>query len=119
MSTLLAWIVAIYVLYLLTGKGSRFPGSNRKIFRLSHHETIRFVDGPLEGTTAQQRTDRAGLPAFQITPRVTRRGDLGGSYTLPYERRLLCDDCHHWHYTEGWTDEDLALADITEWGKAA
>lgn len=118
MSVLLSVIVIGYVLASMTGK---LPASwsGARIFRLSHHETIRFVDGPLAGTTAQQRTDRAGLPAFQITPRITRRDDLGGGYTLPYERGLLCDDCHHWHYTEGWTHENLAMADITEWGKAA
>ncbi len=118
MSAALAVVVAIYVLAVMTGTlAARWAGA--RVFRLSHYETIRFVDGPLAGSTAQQRTDRAGLPAFQITPRITRRDDLGGSYTLPYERKLLCDHCHHWHYTEGWTDENLALADITEWGKAA
>lgn len=113
--------IIIIVVYVLTAAAGKLPASwsGANIFRISHHETIRYVDGPLGGSTAQQRTDRAGLPAFQITPWVTRRGDLGGGYSVPYERGLLCDDCHHWHYTEGWTHENLALADISDWGRAA
>lgn len=83
----------------------------------SRHETIRFIDGPLAGATTQQQIGRDGLPGFQITPRITRRYDLGGTYTLPYERGLLCDHCHHWHYTEGWTHKNLASAEIETWGQ--
>lgn len=117
MSAALAVVVAIYVLAVMTGTlPARWSGA--RAFRLSRHETIRFVDGPLAGSTAQQRTSSDGLPALQITPRIPLRDNLS-IYTLPYERRLLCDDCHHWHYTEGWTNENVAQADITEWGKAA
>lgn len=117
MGTILSWLTTGAILGLIF-RNSRSSFAGRSIFRLRHHESIRFIDGPLAGSTAQQRTDRNGLPAFQITPTVTRRDDLGGSYTLPYERGLLCDGCHCWHYTEGWTHENLALASIEEWGNA-
>lgn len=114
--------LATLVLLLLAGSGRR-PGPAR-IFSLRHYETIRFVDGPLAGTTIAQRTTRGGLPPLQISPLVERAITEGGNYTLPYERGFTCEECHHWHYTEGWTNlekletgtpADLAKIDLESW----
>jgi len=44
-----------------------------------------------------------GLPPYQFCALVVRSTVDGGDYTLPYQRGLICEKQHAWHYTQGWT----------------
>ena len=66
-------------------------------------ETIWFVVGPLAGRTDHLQAGPDGLPPYQFCALVVRSTLDGGDYTLPYQRGLICEKQHAWHYTQGWT----------------
>lgn len=124
LATLVLLLLAVIMVVAVARRFWPASWSAARIFSLRHYETIRFVDGPLVGTTIAQRTTRGGLPPLQISPLVERAITEGGNYTLPYERGFTCEECHHWHYTEGWTNlekletgtpADLAKIDLESW----
>lgn len=86
-----------------------------RIARCRKVETIWFADGALAGQTDQLHAGRDGLPPRQFCALVTRSAHEGGDYTMPYQRGLIGEPRHAWHYTQGWTEIDIVHADIESW----